>query len=95
MSLPEPDLRDWHMSGVRIFVLDAAQLRLELTCTHTDEEGNMCSAVNYAPELAGKTKLKYIVKGWQESRVVMCVQEHFYILRKRYICGKCGVELSH
>lgn len=21
MSLPEPDLRDWHMSGVRIFVL--------------------------------------------------------------------------
>ena len=35
-------------------MLEAELLGLELTCTHTDEEGNMCGAVNYAPELAGK-----------------------------------------
>ena len=36
--MPAPDLRDWHMSEVRIFVLDAAQLDLKFKCTHKDKK---------------------------------------------------------
>ena len=38
--LPAPDLRDWHISGARIFVLDAEDLDLTLTCTHKHKVTN-------------------------------------------------------
>ena len=91
--MPSPDLRDWHMSEARIFVLDAADLKLKLTCTHQDKQTKQeCGAVNVAPHMAGPDDCKYTVKDWQDLRVVMCLDGFFYILCKRYICGKCGGE---
>ena len=45
--LPSPNLRDWHMSGARIFLLDAADLKLKLACKHQDKKAKQeCGAVN-------------------------------------------------
>ena len=88
--LPSPDLRDWRMSEARIY---AADLEFKLTCTHQDKKTKQeCGAVRIAAHMAGPDDCKCTGKDWQDLRVVMCLDGFFYILCKRYICGKCGGE---